>query len=154
MNFIKKIKQIKVDKKNREEFKDFFRKEFADPRSQFNQFNLKLDADEETISTVISLPDNFDAANDAFKFRKLRELTKPINDYLIIKSSFVEYLGLPEFYVIEDAEEEAPTGNYLVVWKFNPVVLNDKKFWTTLALAAGGTTLGIGGIITALILLL
>ena len=99
MNFIKKIKQIKVDKKNREEFKDFFRKEFADPRSQFNQFNLKLDADEETISTVISLPDNFDAANDAFKFRKLRELTKPMSPGQFDEYAWPEYLNAHKYLI-------------------------------------------------------
>jgi len=171
---LKKSKQIQVDNKNLEDFRTFFRTEFADPKSDFNKFNLKLDDDEDTISCIISLPSNFDNMSDAFKYKKLQELVKPINDYVIIKSSFVEYLSLPEFYLIEDVEDEEPTGNYLAVWKFTPIenidnetkltkiglnlvtpfVTNDKKLIRKFWFATAGSTIGIGGIITALLLLL
>ena len=47
---------------------------------------------------------------------------------------------VPEFYHIEDSETTSPreSRTYLVIWKYAPLIIDNKKFLTTLILSTLG----------------
>ena len=60
--FFENIKQIKIDKDNRKQFLIDIEREMADPKSKFNEYRLSMNDDKTAITTIVSIPENFQLA--------------------------------------------------------------------------------------------
>lgn len=161
--FFDNIKQIKIDKQMRKEFLKDIQKEIADPKSKFNQFHLSTDENFNSITAIVSIPENYQlASNDAMKYQKLQELIKPINLYIGNTICWGEYFKAPNFYYIDEIDDEKQDNqileevscSYVVEWKYAPVLDKYPNFKKEFAAFCTLNTALVGGLIALLIVLL
>ncbi|WQJ53295.1 MAG: hypothetical protein [Wendovervirus sonii] len=127
--FFKNLKQIKIDKINRELFINDIKQEIIDPKSIFNKLKLQCDPDYKYILTVINIPEEFQiGGSDIDKYRKLNELIRPINKYIISNLNWGEYFVSPEFYYIDtnmdidNMVDDEISCAYVASWKYSPIL--------------------------------
>lgn len=147
--FFKNIKNLFIDIKNKREFRKEMKREASDVASKFNAYKLSLDPDCNHISTIVNVPTEFQiSGSDVDIMNKLQEIVRPITNYLCYELSWAEFMYVPEFYHIEDSETTSPreSRTYLVIWKYAPLIMDNKKFLTTLILSIIGliTLIGFG----------
>ena len=130
--FFYNFKQIKRDKENRKLWIKEMNLEIADPKSKFNEFHMSMSEDYNTLSCIFNLPDDYQlVASDIEKYRKLNEYANIINRYINNTLNWGEYLTAPNFFHIEDADDnETQSCSYLAVWEYVPILSrDDNKFW-------------------------
>ena len=161
--FFANIKQIKIDKENRKSFLRDIEEEIIDPKSRFNYFHLSTNEDKTAITTVVSIPENFQlAGSDIMKYQKLQEVVRPINFYINNELNWGQYFLAPNFYYIDEINDspsddeilEEVSCSYVVEWKYEPVLKKYPNFKWELTSFIGINTLLIGGLIALLIILL
>jgi len=161
--FFENLKQIKIDKKNRKQFLIDIKQEIVDPHSKFNAFHLSTDENYNSITTIVSIPENFQlAGTDIMKYQKLQELVRPINLYINNDLNWGEYFTAPNFYYIEQLDDlkdtlednevlEEVSCSYVAEWKYAPILDKYPNFKKELAAFIGINTLILGGLIALLI---
>ena len=111
--------------------------EIQDPKSEFNQLHLSTDENYNSITTIISIPENFQlAGSDIMKYQKLQELARPINMYISKKLNYGEYFLAPEFYYIDNVEDmkdgeeilNEVSCSYVAIWNYSPILNKFPKF--------------------------
>ena len=161
--FFENIKQIKIDKNIRKTFVEDIKKEITDPRSEFNRLHLSTDEKYNSITTIVSLPENYQlAGSDIMKYQKLQELVMPINKYIRDNINYGEYLAAPEFYYIdsindnvnEDEVLSEVSCSYVAEWKYTPVLEKYPNFKWEMAAFVGINTLLLGALAALLIVLI
>lgn len=162
--FFENIKQIKIDKNNRKLFLTDIEKEIIDPKSKFNQYHLAMNENKDAITTIISIPENFQlAGSDPMKYQKLQELAKPINTYIARDLNWGQYFEAPEFYYIDSTNDTDNNGNeileevscsYVAEWHYAPILDRYPNFKWELTAFISINTLILGALITLLVVLL
>ena len=143
------IKQLFIDIRNRKKFKEEIGVEINDPQSKFNGFELKVDDSFSRLSAIIPIPEEFQiAGTDIDIMNKLKEIARPITNYICFELGWAEYILVPEFFYLDD-----PQSTYLVVWQYKSIVLDESSFWWKFISFLVGCGAVIGGIITAIVLL-
>lgn len=162
--FFNNIKQIKIDKENRKSFINDIKHEIQDPKSKFNQLHLSTDEKYNSITAIISLPENFQlAGSDIMKYQKLQELVRPINLYIANNLNYGEYFLSPEFYYIDNVGNdnnnddeilEEVSCSYVAEWKYSSVLAAYPNFKWEFTSFIGINLILLGSLITLLIILL
>ena len=162
--FFNNIKQIKIDRDNRKQFLIDIQQEIADPKSKFNEYRLAVNDDMTAITSVVSIPENFQlAGSDIMKYQKLQEVCMPITRYIATDINWGDYFEAPNFYYIEEFDDdnkpndeilETVSCSYVVEWKYAPVLDRFPKFKWELASFIGINSVILGGLIALLIILL
>lgn len=163
--FFENIKQIKIDKNNRQLFLNDIQREIVDPKSKFNEYNLAVNDDKTAITTVVSIPENFQlAGSDIMKYQKLQEIIKPINRYINNDLNWGQYFEVPDFYYIEQYDEnqkqdddeilEEISCSYVAEWKYKPILDRFPNFKWELTAFIGINLSLIGGLVALLIVLI
>ena len=128
--------------------------EINDPQSKFNGFELKVDDSFSRLSAIISIPEEFQiAGTDMDIMNKLKEIVKPITNYICFELGWAEYILVPEFFYLDDPQCPGTSRTYLVVWQYKSIVLDEPSFWWKFISFLVGCGAVIGGIITAIVLL-
>lgn len=126
-----------------------------DPESKFNLFELKMDDSFSRLSVLLTIPEEFQiAGTDIDIMNKLKEIVRPMTNYICFELGWAEYILVPEFFYVDDPSVPGESRTYLVMWQYKPMVMDDSVFWwkfTGLILGVGAL---LGGLITAGILLL
>ena len=149
------IKQLFIDLRNRKKFKEELSVEINDPESKFNNFELKMDDSFSRLSVIIPIPEEFQiAGTDMDIMNKLKEIVKPITNYICFELGWAEYILVPEFYYLDDPQNPGQSRTYLVMWQYKSIVLDDTAFWWKFIGFLLGCGAVIGGITTALIMLI
>lgn len=162
--FFNNLKQIKIDRDNRKQFLIDIQQEIADPKSKFNEYRLAVNDDMTAITSVVSIPENFQlAGSDIMKYQKLQEVCMPITRYIATDINWGDYFEAPNFYYIEEFDDdnkpndeilETVSCSYVVEWKYAPVLDRFPKFKWELASFIGINSVILGGLIALLIVLL
>ena len=161
--FFENIKQIKIDKDIRKTFLEDIKNEIRDPRSKFNKMHLSTDEKYNSISTIISLPENYQlAGSDIMKYQKLQELVMPINKYIRDDINYGEYFTAPEFYYIDNINENQDEDevlsevscSYVAEWKYKPALDRYPNFKWEMITFISVNTLLLGALTTLLIILI
>lgn len=161
--FFNNLKQIKIDKDNRKQFLIDIQQEIADPKSKFNEYKLAVNDDMTAITAIVSIPENFQlAGSDPMKYRKLQEIIEPINRYIAADINWGDYFEQPNFYYIEEFDDnkssdeilETISCSYVVEWKYAPILDKFPNFKLELTTFIGINSLILGGLIALLIVLL
>jgi len=163
--FFENIKQIKIDKDNRKQFLIDIEREMADPKSKFNEYRLSMNDDKTAITTIVSIPENFQlAGSDPMKYQKLQEIIRPIYRYINEDINWGQYFEGADFYYIDQYDEdqkpdddeilEEVSCSYVVEWKYKPVLDRFPNFKWELTTFIGLNTLILGSLIAVLIVLL
>ena len=162
--FFNNIKQIKIDKEVRKSFLNDIKYEIQDPKSEFNKLFLSTDENYNSITTIVSIPENFQLeGSDIMKYQKLQEMVKPINLYIGRKLNYGEYFSAPEFYYIDNVNDTTIDGeeilsevscSYVAEWKYSPVLSKYPNFKFEMAAFIGINTLLLGVLIALLIILI
>ena len=106
--------------------------EINDPQSKFNGFELKVDDSFSRLSAIIPIPEEFQiAGTDMDIMNKLKEIVKPITNYICFELGWAEYILVPEFFYLDDPQSPGTSRTYLVVWQYKSIVL-DTVFGTAL----------------------
>ena len=148
------IKQLFIDIRNRKKFKEEIGVEINDLQSKFNGFELKVDDSFSRLSAIISIPEEFQiAGTDMDIMNKLKEIVKPITNYICFELGWAEYILIPEFFYLDDPQSPGTSRTYLVVWQYKSIVLDEPSFWWKFISFLVGCGAVIGGIITAIVLL-
>jgi len=156
--FFLNIKQIKTDKENRKKFIEDITQEIVDPMSTFNKLKLQCDDEYTRISCVINIPEEYQmAGSDIDKYRKLNELTRPVNKYLVRELNWGEYFLNPDFYYIDTNTDPNMVSDeiscaYIATWKYSPVLNKYPNFKYQLAFVAGMAVAVIAGLILLIVL--
>lgn len=128
MDFITDVRQVSIDKENRKKFISEMKIEMSKPQSKFNRYGLKMDDTFETISCIVTIPENFQlSGNDAIIKSKLNDEVKPVNIYLVKELNWGEYIEKPNFYHIELDDDDTETCDYLVTWSYKDIAFNGEK---------------------------
>jgi len=153
--FFSNIKQYSIDKKNRKLFVQEIQKEIENPSSQFNKLKLNCDEGLNNISWLIVVPENYQlAGTDAMIYNKLKEDSYPVLNYLSKDLNWGEYLLSPEFYHIEDNDDdEAVSCTYLARCQYQPVLNKYPNFKWEFITFVGLNCLLLGSLITLLCVL-
>lgn len=162
--FFNNLKQIKIDKDNRKQFLIDIQQEIADPKSKFNEYRLAVNEDMTAITSIVSIPENFQlAGSDIMKYQKLQEAILPITRYIAADINWGDYFEAPNFYYIEEFDNdnkpsdeilETVSCSYVVEWKYAPILDRFPKFKWELAAFIGINSIILGGLIALLIFLL
>lgn len=163
-HFFNNLKQIKIDKDNRKQFLIDIQQEIADPKSKFNEYRLAVNEDMTAITTVVSIPENFQlAGSDIMKYQKLQEVCMPITRYIATDINWGDYFEAPNFYYIEEFDDdnkpsdeilETVSCSYVVEWKYAPILDRFPNFKWELTSFIGINSVILGGLIALLIVLL
>jgi hypothetical protein len=112
------IVKVYRDFENFNDWKKTIRREEANPRSFYNQYQWKLSRTKLfDIYTVISLEDADSLLPETIQRMKLMEMLQPLHKYFDETLGFAECLNC-EFNQFEDADKK-PTLSYLIVYRFN-----------------------------------
>lgn len=162
--FFNNLKQIKIDRENRKQFLIDIQQEIADPKSKFNEYRLAVNDDMTAITTIVSIPENYQiAGSDPMKYNKLLETIKPITRYIAVDINWGDYFEAPNFYYIEEFDNdnkqsdeilETVSCSYVVEWKYAPILDRFPKFKWELTSFIGINSVILGGLIALLIILL
>ena len=162
--FFNNLKQIKIDRDNRKQFLIDIQQEIADPKSKFNEYRLAVNEDMTAITSIVSIPENFQlAGSDIMKYQKLQEAVLPITRYIATDINWGDYFEAPNFYYIEEFDNdnkqsgeilETVSCSYVVEWKYAPILDRFPNFKWELASFIGINGIILGGLITLLIVLL
>lgn len=162
--FFNNLKQIKIDKDNRKQFLIDIQQEIADPKSKFNEYRLAVNEDMTAITSIVSIPENFQlASSDIMKYQKLQEAVLPITRYIATDINWGDYFEAPNFYYIEEFDDnnkpsdeilETVSCSYVVEWKYAPILDRFPNFKWELASFIGINSVILGGLIVLLIVLL
>lgn len=162
--FFNNLNQIKIDRDNRKQFLIDIQQEIADPKSKFNEYRLAVNEDMTAITSVISIPENFQlAGSDIMKYQKLQEVCMPITRYIATDINWGDYFEAPNFYYIEEFDDvnkpndeilETVSCSYVVEWKYAPILDRFPKFKWELTTFIGINSVTLGGLIALLIVLL
>lgn len=115
------------------------------------------------ITAIVSIPENFQlAGSDPMKYRKLQEIIEPINRYIAADINWGDYFEQPNFYYIEEFDDnkssdeilETISCSYVVEWKYAPILDKFPNFKLELTTFIGINSLILGGLIALLIVLL
>lgn len=166
LNWFKKIKETAhIDKMNKINYNNFvhdMQSYDKDEGSKFNQFGLILSNDLNKISLLIELPENYAQYPDERLINlKINELMKPASDWILYTNNWWEYIVPPQIFHIEEANDDGTLKEgkeisltYVVVWEWTPQELPIKHWKTKLISCVAGICMGIGAIITSLIIFL
>lgn len=147
--------QSKLDKRNRELFKQTIQDEYNDRMSEFNKFNLRADNDYTEIGYVIDIPEEYQTRGQEWQIMdKLNENGYFISIYLQDKLGFREYVSEPSYFHIEDPNDTQNVScSYLATWTYRPILTHKqlKKLYIIEGSIIGSISAIIG---TALFLLL
>lgn len=162
--FFNNLKQIKIDRENRKQFLIDIQQEIADPKSKFNEYRLAVNEDMTAITTVVSIPENYQlAGSDIMKYQKLQEVILPITRYIATDINWGDYFEAPNFYYIEEYDDdnkpsdeilETVSCSYVVEWKYAPILDRFPNFKWELTSFIGINSVILGGLIALLIVLL
>ncbi len=162
--FFNNLKQIKIDRDNRKQFLIDIQQEIADPKSKFNEYRLAVNDDMTAITSVVSIPENFQlAGSDIMKYQKLQEVCMPITRYIATDINWGDYFEAPNFYYIEEFDDdnkpndeilETVSCSYVVEWKYAPILDRFPKFKWELASFIGINSVILGGLIALSIVLI
>jgi hypothetical protein len=126
-----------------------------DPESKFNGFELKMDDSFSRLSVVITIPEEFQiAGTDMDIMNKLKEIVKPITNYICFELGWAEYILVPEFFYIDDPQNPGASRSYLVMWQYKSVVLDEPNFWRKLVALSLTAIIFLTGFIAGIIALI
>lgn len=121
-------RQINLDTKYRKEYRRRIRELAQDPTSDFVKFRLRISDNQETISCLIRLPNEFIAADDYMIYERLNNDTFFITSYLRDNVGFDLYVSLPEFFHLEEpGRPDAIMLSYIAFWNFQPMIDAKRK---------------------------
>lgn len=130
MNWLKKIlKDYKTMRLNKKVFETFVRETKEELTSEeptlMQQYKLSVSDDRRSLSTIIILPEEFSRYPDERVIQlKLNDYTRPINNYFWYDMNWLEIMGSPQIYHLEDEETsgiregEKFSLSFLAVWTF------------------------------------
>ena len=128
--FFRQIKYLFIDIKNRKKFKQEITLELEDPASKMNGFEITSNSNFTRLSSIVSIPDEFQlSGTEIDKLNKLKELVKPMTNYICFELGWAEYILVPEFFYLDDPIQPNMSRSYLVIWQYKPLVLDDTGFW-------------------------
>lgn len=140
----KDIQNVFIDIKNKKKFKQEINFELDDPNSKMNMFEIKVDKNYSKLSTIITIPEEFQISGTEIDIlNKLKEMARPMTQYICFELGWAEYILVPEFFYLDDPTAPGMSKSYLVIWKYAPLIINDKKFWVKMI---GSSTAAIGAI--------
>ena len=147
-------RQTKQDKEYNKRFLEIIREETSDRDSKFTKMGLKLGDDGESLIKVVRVPENFQELGDDYMIMdNLNENTAFVTNFLQREAGFLQYIGYPDYFHIEDPTSDSISLTYLAVWRFNPMIDSATKMkyfgWTI-----GISVAVIGSLTTALIFLI
>ena len=106
------------------------------------------------LSAIIPIPEEFQiAGTDMDIMNKLKEIVRPITNYICFELGWAEYILVPGFFYLDDPQSPGTSRTYLVVWQYKSIVLDEPSFWWKFISFLVGCGAVIGGIITAIVLL-
>lgn len=121
-------RQINLDRKYRKEYKKRIAEFALAPTSDFVKFGLKIGSDQETLSSLVQLPNEFSLADEYTIYEKLNDITIHITNYLRDVAGFNFYVSLPEFYHLEEpGRPDNLSLSYIAVWNFQPMIQDDRR---------------------------
>lgn len=163
--FFNNLKQIKIDQDNKVQYLNDIQQEIIDPKSKFNSLNLSANKDYSAISTVLSIPENYQiSGSDIMKYQKLQEYARPINQYINNDLNWGQYFLAPDFYYIDEVNDinekngeveifEEVSCSYIATWKYAPVLDRYPNFKWEVVAFLGINILLIAAIVVGLIII-
>ena len=119
-----------IDIKNFKLFKKEIKEQEDIPNSTWHRFDLHHNKISNIIYTTINIPDDYErSADDRQKWLYIKDLIKPINQYLSIDLNWGEYLDF-KCYHYENADDPNDIiYTYQIEWKFVPFAFNTFAWW-------------------------
>lgn len=142
-------RQIKLDNKYYNDYKEMLSQEFADRESKFVSMGLKLAEDRETITYTFKIPEEFQTSGkDWMIYDKLNENTYFITEFLKTTVGLHHYISqVPEYFHVEDPNSNDLSLTYIAFWKFQKAI--DKSLKSKVIFGTVGVVSFIIGLITA-----